>query len=175
VKLRFRSRRVVPRARSSSSCPGRARRRGGSWHPKAWPRNPITLHSIAYSIPAHPQQPHRAGHIAPALHQCLPDLHRLRWQCFFWHRFPELPDNSHGGLWSHPRLIQTGQCLRVDLPAPWSLCILSQESQICLHRQMKAAGARSGLNVPCGALLGGLHNNTAGCLVRQNAIQHTPA
>jgi hypothetical protein len=60
-------------------------------------------------------------------------------------------------------------------PVPWSLCILSQEGQICLHRHMKAAGARSGPNVPCSALLGGLRDNTAGCLARQNAIQHTPA
>ena len=80
VKLRFRRRRVAPRAGSSSSRPGRARRRDGSWHPEAWPRNPITLHSIAYGIPAHPQQPRRSGHITPALHQCLPDLRRLRWQ-----------------------------------------------------------------------------------------------
>jgi hypothetical protein len=117
VKLRFRRRRIAPRVGSSSSRPGRVRRRGGSWHPGVWPRNPITLHSIAYGIPAHPQQPRRSGHIAPALHQCLPDLRRLRWQSFFWHQFQWLPENSHGGLWSPQRLTQTGQCLRVDLSA----------------------------------------------------------
>ena len=53
-------------------------------YPEAWPHNPITLHTIAYGIPAHPQQPRRSGHIAPALHQCLPNLHRLRSPRFFW-------------------------------------------------------------------------------------------
>jgi hypothetical protein len=75
------------------------------------------LHSIAYGIPTHPQQPRRSGHIAPALRQCLLDLRRLRWQYFLWHRFPVLPDNSHRRLWRHQSLTQSGQCLRVDLRA----------------------------------------------------------